>query len=157
MRYYYSKAEGYISIDDYVKQMKPGQQTIYYVSGSTRNTAMQNPFIEVLKENEVPVLILTNNVDEILFNQIQTYKKFAFKSIESSYEDISKDLGDKAKAQKSDMPSLPDDDVTSFSLWLKNEFSQHISKVTVSKRLSSVPAVVFSQVSSSMRVIMKML
>ena len=40
-----------------------------------------------------PVLILTNNVDEVSFQQIGEYKNFKFTNIETSYEELSKDLG----------------------------------------------------------------
>jgi len=55
------------------------------------------------------------------------------------------------------LPPLPEDDVTTFTLWLKNELQQHAGKVTISKRLKGVPAVLFGQVSSSMRMIMQMM
>lgn len=156
MRYNASNTETMIGLDDYVKSMKAGQNKIYYVTGATREVAMNNPFMEVFKDSDLPILILTNNIDEVLFNQITDYKNFKFQSIESSYEEISKDLGDKAHTQ-SDAPSLPDEDVTSFSLWLKNELSSNISKVTISKRLKGVPAVLFGQISSSMRMVMTMM
>jgi HSP90 family molecular chaperone len=143
-----------VSLDDYIKSMKEGQKNIYFVTGQTKDAAMNNPFMEVFKESDVPILIVTNNVDEILFQQIGLYKNFKFQSIETSYEEISKDLGDKAKNQNSNAPSIPDDDVTSFSLWLKNELKPHGSKVTVSRRLKGVPAVLFGQVSASMRMVM---
>jgi molecular chaperone HtpG/TNF receptor-associated protein 1 len=52
---------------------------------------------------------------------------------------------------------LPDEDVTAFCLWLKNDFQDYIGKVTLSKRLRGVPAVVYSNVSSSMRMVMQMM
>jgi HSP90 family molecular chaperone len=52
---------------------------------------------------------------------------------------------------------LPEEDVTTFSLWLKNELSQNVGKVTLSKRLKDQPAVLFGQVSSSMRMVMAMM
>jgi HSP90 family molecular chaperone len=64
------KEKGLISLDDYVKKMKAGQQKIYYVTAQTRDGALNNPFMEPFKnaEDAPPVLILTNNVDEVCFN-----------------------------------------------------------------------------------------
>jgi TNF receptor-associated protein 1 len=59
-----------VGLDDYVKKMKASQQKIYYVCAATRDMAMSNPFMEPFKSagaDAPPVLILTNNVDEICF------------------------------------------------------------------------------------------
>lgn len=63
----------------------------------------------------------------------------------------------KPKEDISGLKALPEDDITTFSLWLKNELSQNVSKITISKRLKGVPAVLFGQVSSSMRMVMQMM
>ena len=86
-------------MEDYVKKMKPGQQKIYFVFGPTKAQALNSPFMEPFKSagsEAPPVLILTNNVDEICFTQIGQYKNFSFTNIESAYEEISKDLGQSA-------------------------------------------------------------
>lgn len=65
-------------------------------------------------------------------------------NIETSYEDIAKDLGDKGKVSiNPNAPSLPEDDITSFSLWLKNELAGYVGKVTISKRLKGTPAILY--------------
>lgn len=76
--------------------------------------------------------------------------------MESGYEEIAKDLGNKTIRDES-KPSLPEDDVTQFCLWLKEETKPYVGKVTLSKRLTSVPMVLFGQVSASMRVMMNMM
>jgi len=69
MRYHASFQEGGVSLDDYVKKMKPGQNKIYFVTGPNKEQAISNPFMEPFKNNAEapPVLILVNNVDEICF------------------------------------------------------------------------------------------
>ena len=51
--------------------------------------------MEAFKDSDVPILILTNNVDEICFQQNGEFKGYKFVSLESSYEEVSKILGDK--------------------------------------------------------------
>jgi len=84
------------------------------------------------------------------------YKGKKFVSIESAYEEIQKDLG--FKPEDTSLASrLPEEDVTNFCLWLKNELQDNISKVQISKRLKDTPALVTGQMSSSMRVMMQMM
>ena len=86
-----------VSLDDYVKKMKAGQNKIYYVTAQTRENGLNSPFMEPFRAagaDAPPVLILTNNVDEICFSQLTEYKGHIFTNVETaSYEDISKDIG----------------------------------------------------------------
>jgi|TARA_B110000285_G_C14985495_1_gene543573 HSP90 family molecular chaperone len=91
----------------------------------------------------------------MIFQNIGTYKGYTFVNVESGYEEISKDLGDKnlyTDAEKAQQ--LPEEDITSFCLWLKEHCKPFVGKVTLSKRLKSVPCVLFGQVSANMRAMM---
>jgi len=66
-------------------------------------------------------------------------------------------LGDRKTPDDKNKVSIPETDVTAFCLWLKEETKPFVGKVTLSKRLTSVPAVLFGQVSASMRMMMQMM
>jgi len=66
-------------------------------------------------------------------------------------------LGGNVQESVSERSRIPEEDVTSFCLWIKNELSDNVSKVTISKRLKDTPALVTGQMSSSMRVMMQMM
>lgn len=102
---------------------------------------MGSPFMEPFKGTDVPVLILTNNIDEVCFQQQGQYKNKRFTNIETSYDQISKELGKKDE-DISTYSRIPEEDVTTYSLWLKNELQPLISKVTLSKRLKDTPALI---------------
>lgn len=59
--------------------------------------------------------------------------------------------------QDRNKPSIPEDDVTTFCLWLKENHKAHVGKVTISKRLTDVPLVLFGQVSAQMRIMAQMM
>lgn len=48
--------------------------------------------MEPFKDSDIPVLIVSTQVDEMVFKQIGTYKGFNYVNVESGYEEISKDL-----------------------------------------------------------------
>jgi len=162
MRYNSTFQEGtaLVSLDDYIKKMKPGQSKIYFMTAASKEAALANPFMDPFRNNPEapPVLILNNNVDEMCFQQIGDFKNHRFANIETSYDEIQKEL----KINLDQIPSegtvsLPEEDVVGFSLWLKNELHQFASKVSISKRLKNQPAVIIGQVSSSMRMVMAMM
>ena len=137
--------------------MKEGQKKIYYLSGTSVQESMANPFMEPFKDSDVPVLLIGNQVDEMVFQQIGTFKGYTFVNVESGYEEVSKDLGDKNIHEDFKGAQIPEDDITPFCLWIKDQTKPFVGKVTLSKRLKSVPCVLFGQVSANMRVMMNMM
>jgi HSP90 family molecular chaperone len=113
--------------------------------------------MDPFKGSDIPVLILTNNIDEICFQQQGNYKDKKFTSIEAAYDEIHKDLGKQDEKETADKSRIPEEDVTPFCLWLKNELEPNVSKVTLSKRLKDTPAIIVGQMSSSMRMMMQMM
>ena len=76
--------------------------------------------MEPFKDSDVPVLIISSQVDEMMFNQIGQFKGLTFVNVESGYEEILKDIGDQTnKNLYQDKKTLPEDEVTPFCLWLK--------------------------------------
>ena len=55
------------------------------------------------------------------------------------------------KEENKPTSSLPEDDITSFSLWIKNELQPYVDKVVVSNKSLLGPALVISPISSAMR------
>jgi len=45
--------------------------------------------MEPFKDSDVPVLLVSNQVDEMIFQQIGTFKGYTFVNVESGYEEIS--------------------------------------------------------------------
>lgn len=61
-------SQSIITIDDYVKKMKEGQQKIYFITNQSYDAALRSPYFEPFKQNkDVDVLILTSQFDEFLF------------------------------------------------------------------------------------------
>lgn len=155
-----SRLEGsanFLSLDDYVAKMKDGQEKIYFVVSNQYEAAAKSPFMEPFKDSDIDVLVLTNNVDEILFQQNGDYKGKKFVSIETNFDEISKDLGKSGVDDPALASKIPEDEITPYCLWLKEELKDLIGKVTISKRLKSTPAIISGQMSSSMRIMMQMM
>lgn len=147
MRYEAHGIDGFIGLDDYVKEMIEDQKKIYFVTAPSKQIAAGNPFLKQFEGTDIPVLVIINNVDEIIFQQVNEFKGFGFVNIESSFEEVSKDLGDKLSKNQPetspDTPSIPEEDISNFSLWLKSQTAPYVSKVTISRRITDVPAVMF--------------
>ena len=79
--------------------------------------------MDPFKNSSIPVLIVDSHIDEMVFKQIGTFKGLQLVNVESGYEEISQDLeNNKSKEEEIEerkMESIPEEDVTSFCLWIK--------------------------------------
>lgn len=62
-----AKKSEMLSLDQYIEGMKEGQEKIYFVVNPSFDMAMNSPFMEPFKGSDLDVMVLTNNVDEIIF------------------------------------------------------------------------------------------
>ena len=51
---------------------------------------------------------------------------------------------------------MAEEELSGLSLWLKNEAQGRVGKVTISKRLKDVPAVIYGSMSAQMMLLMKL-
>lgn len=101
--------------------MKPTQEKVYFIVNPQYEMALSSPFMEPFKGSDLDVIILTQNIDEILFQQSGDFKGKKFVNIESAFEEIQKDLGKDLAAESNERNRLPEEDITGLCLWLKNE------------------------------------
>lgn len=56
-----------VSLEDYASKMVKDQNKIYFAFGQNYDAAMKSPFYEPFVGKDVPVLIITNQLDEFCF------------------------------------------------------------------------------------------
>jgi len=63
-----------VSLDDYIKRMKPGQTKIFYITAETFNAAKSSPHLEIFRKNKIEVLLLSDQIDEWLVGHMNEYE-----------------------------------------------------------------------------------
>ncbi len=123
-----------ISLKDYIGRMKEGQKNIYYVTADTYAAAKGSPHLEIFKQKDIEVLLLSDRVDEWLVANFGDFEEYSLKSIaKGDLEDLdSKE--DKKKKEKTvkDFESV----ITKAQEILSNQ----VKEVKVSSRLSESPS-----------------
>jgi len=87
----------YRSIPEYVKDMKEGQEEIYYITGSSLDETLESPYLEVLKEKDYEVLIMLEDIDDVIMSSFE-YKGKKFKSAIKG--DVTLDKSEKEEKEK---------------------------------------------------------
>jgi len=65
LRFYTSKSgDDQVSFKDYVARMKEGQKDIYFITGETKSSVSNSPFIEGLKKKGIEVIYMIDPIDE---------------------------------------------------------------------------------------------
>ncbi|MBN3041010.1 MAG: molecular chaperone HtpG, partial [Candidatus Omnitrophica bacterium] len=119
------------SLEDYIARMKQEQKDIYYLSGESRQTLLNNPNLEYFSKNGIEVLLLIDPVDIFTFPSIGEYKGKTIKSADNA--DI--DLKPEEKIEK------PKDALSQGLISLfKEALKEKVADVIVSKRLVSSAA-----------------
>ena len=146
-----------ISLDDYVKNMTKDQKEIYYFANTDKEHIKNSPQLEAFIDKKIPVLFMTDAVDEFWLQNINKYKEFEFKSISKGKVDIS-NLGIKQKDKKESSKKI-DNKINDLTTLLKKELKDKISDVIISDRLTKSPVLLVAEESGmdiNMEKLMKM-
>ncbi len=87
------------NIKDYVKDMKEGQEDIYYITGSSLDDALNSPYLEAFKDKDYEVLVMLDDIDDIVMSSLE-YKGKKLKSVIKG--DVSLDKSEKEDKEKAE-------------------------------------------------------
>ena len=148
---------GLTSLPEYVGRMREEQKEIYYFANTDKDHIKNSPQLEAFTDKKVPVLFMTDAVDEFWLQNIGKYKDYEFKSISKGKVDLSK-IG-KKKDDTKDLNKKIDNKINDLAILLKEELKEKISDVIISNRLTKSPVLLVAEESGmdiNMEKLMKM-
>jgi molecular chaperone HtpG len=125
-----------VSLDDYISRMREGQKKIYYITADNDPTARNSPHLEMFKEHEVEVLLLTEEIDEWLVHHLHEYEEKELQSVTKGEIDLD-ELATKNKGQKQN-----EDEKTHSGMVerFKEALGSRVKDVRITGRLTASPA-----------------
>jgi molecular chaperone HtpG len=136
LRFHTSKSgEDLISFKDYISRMKEGQKDIYYITGESRQSVAQSPFIESLKKKGFEILYLVDPIDEYMVQQMKDYDDHKLKSVTKEGLDLDGTEDEKKKREEEKAKFEP------LCKLMKDILGDKIEKCVLGSRIDESPCV----------------
>lgn len=141
LRFQNSNSEEFFSLDDYINVINKDQKEIFYFSNVDKDHIKNSPQLETFLEKKIPVLFMTDAVDDFWIPNIKNYKNKEFKSITKGKVDLSKFESSKNNTKDNINKDSKINDLINV---LKNELKDNIKDVIISKRLTKSPLILIA-------------
>jgi molecular chaperone HtpG len=125
-----------VSLQDYVKRMKEGQESIYYITAESFNGAKHSPHLEVFQKKGIEVLLMYDRVDEWLVTSLTEFEGKSLVSVSKGELDLDK-LADKEEKQQQEAATDAFKDLVER---VKKTLEEQVKDVRVTYRLTTSPA-----------------
>jgi molecular chaperone HtpG len=131
----------YVSLAQYVENMKAEQKNIYYLIGSDLNTLRESPQLESFNAKDVEVLLLTDSVDDFWLTTAPNFKEKSFQSVTKidSEEEIEDSDNKDEKDKKDKKKEKTSPDLEELINFMKEALKDNISDVRVTNKLTTSP------------------
>ncbi|MFL6664494.1 MAG: molecular chaperone HtpG [Rhizobacter sp.] len=125
-----------VSLADYVKRMKEGQEAIYYITADSLAAAKSSPQLEIFRKKGIEVLLLVDRVDEWMLAHLYEFDGKPLQSVAKGAVDLGKlqDEAEKKQAEEAATAFKPVLDK------LKDALKDRAKDVRVTTRLVDSPA-----------------
>jgi molecular chaperone HtpG len=100
LRFASTNADEGVSLAEYVKRMKEGQQPIYYITADSLGAAKSSPQLEIFRKKGIEVLLLIDRVDEWM-PHLYEFEGHALQSVKGA---VDLGLQDEDEKKQADQP-----------------------------------------------------
>ncbi len=126
-----TRGDEFTTLSEYVERMAPDQNSIFYITGGKDAVLRNSPLLEMYRNRNIEVLILSDEIDEIVITTIPKYKDFELKSVNrSDAADDLKSEDDKEREKK----------IEPLVKKIKEKLGDNVKDVIASTRLSDSPS-----------------
>jgi len=136
LRFHSSKSgDDLISFKDYVGRMKEGQKDIFFITGESKTSVANSPFIEGLKKKGYEVIYMVDPIDEYVIQQLKEFDGKTLKNCTNAGLDLEETEDEKKKLEEQKASFEP------LCKLIKEVLGDKVEKVQVGTRISDSPCV----------------
>ena len=123
------------SFADYISRMKENQKDIYVLYGASRAQLEHSPYLDALTARGFEVCFFTDGGDQFVIESINKVDDKEVKSIDRANLELP------PLENAPDTPALSEEEGTKLADWVSATFADSFSKVSMSNRVTSAPAI----------------
>ena len=131
--FYSSTEKKLVTLEEYVSQMKEGQDCIYYACGENKQKIDNMPQVEGIKEKGYEILYLTEYVDEFALQTLTTYNAKKFVNVSNDTVDLD------SEEEKKQLEKANTDAKDMFDIMKKVLENNNITDIKFTHRLKKHP------------------
>ena len=124
------------SLDDYVNGFKLKQEKIYYIVGEDPKSILKSPHLELFKQHEYDVILLSDPIDAFMLLKLTTYQEHEFINVTNENLDLPELEKEEDKKEK-DNEEVENGDLLKY---IKELLGEKIEEVRTTSRLVESPA-----------------
>jgi molecular chaperone HtpG len=129
----HTDADTTIGLGDYIGRMQPNQDSIYYITAESFSTAKNSPHLEIFKQKNIEVLLLTDRVDEWVVSHLSEFDKRKLVSVSSAQLNLDNKEDTKQQEEKTTQAKPILDKI-------KEILGDKVKEVKVSNKLVNSPS-----------------
>jgi molecular chaperone HtpG len=127
-----------VSLADYIARMKDKQDKIYYVTADSAAAARHSPQLEIFKQKDIEVLLLSDRVDEWLVVHLAEFEGKSLQSIAKGLLDLDTFANEEEKKAHEQVAA----ELKPLAEAVKEALGDEVKEVRISHRLTDSPACV---------------
>lgn len=129
-----------VSLEDYVKRMKPEQKKIYYITADSFTAAQHSPHLEIFRKKGIEVLLLSDRIDEWLVSHLTEFDGKSLHSVAKGDLDITDVADEETKKEQ----AKTETDFAGVIEHVKKILGEKVKDVRITHRLTQSPACIVS-------------
>ena len=133
-------ADNSVSLTDYVKRKKEGQNKIYFLTGDSYSVLNNSPYLEVFRKHGVEVILMFDRIDEWMMGYLNEFDGLSFQDVARGELDLGEITGEDDKEEKSKDKDDKESANEGLMSRIKNLLDNRIEDVRTTERLTDSPA-----------------
>lgn len=128
--------EDLISLETYLSERREGQDKIYYILGDEDHSIIHSPHLDLVRQKDLDVLLLTDPLDSFMLLALKKYKEIPLVNV----SDRDADLGEAANPTETEAEPVSNETVDVLITRFKDLLGTKVADVRTTDRLIESPA-----------------
>ncbi|VFP83790.1 molecular chaperone HtpG [Buchnera aphidicola] len=126
-----------LSLKKYTENMITEQKKIYFITSDSYKSALNSPHLEIFKDKNIDVLLLSDKIDEWMMNYLTEFNNIKFQSVSKADDSLEKLISTKNNDNN-------DNELNNFIAKIKKILNNKIKDARITYRLKNTPAIVLT-------------